>query len=48
MRSAAKHIELMDLERLIELWKKHYDQIPEEGRALLPLVRVFVLAPPEA
>jgi restriction system protein len=48
VRSAGKHIELMDLERLIALWQQHYDQIPETGRALLPLVRVFVLAPPEA
>lgn len=48
IRVAGKHIELMDLERLITLWQQHYDQIPETGRALLPLVRVFVLAPPEA
>lgn len=48
IRVAGKHIELMDLARLIALWQQHYDQIPEAGRTLLPLVRVFVLAPPEA
>lgn len=48
MRSAAKHIELMDLERLIALWQQHYEQVPERDRALLPLVQVFVLAPPDA
>jgi restriction system protein len=48
IRVAGKHIELMDLERLVALWQQHYEQIPETGRALLPLVRVFVLAPPDA
>ncbi|HEX2079841.1 MAG TPA: restriction endonuclease [Longimicrobium sp.] len=48
IRSSGKHIELMDLDRLITLWQQHYEQIPESKRALLPLVRVFFLAPVEA
>ncbi|MBI3099376.1 MAG: hypothetical protein HYY93_14215 [Planctomycetes bacterium] len=44
-RNSTKHIETMDLERLIDLWQQHYDRIPESGRAMLPLVRVRFLAP---
>lgn len=47
IRSSAKHIETMDLDRLIQLWQQHYDQIPEPGKALLPLVKLFFLTPPE-
>lgn len=46
-RSSNKHILLMDLARLIELWQEHYEELREPGRALLPLVNVFFLAPEE-
>ena len=45
LRSSAKHIETMDLARLIGLWKQHYDQLREPGKALLPLVKLYFLAP---
>jgi restriction system protein len=45
--SSNKHMETMDLDRLIGLWQEHYDKIRESGKALLPLVRVFFLAPAE-
>jgi restriction system protein len=47
IRASTKHIELMDLDRLIELWQQHYDKVREPGKALLPLVQLFVLAPTE-
>ncbi|MCE5256404.1 MAG: restriction endonuclease [Spirochaetaceae bacterium] len=47
VRSSTKHIETMDLERLILLWQQHYDNVRESGKALLPLVRVYFLSPPE-
>lgn len=47
IRSSTKHIETMDLDRLITLWEKHYDSIPEAGRTLLPLVKLSFLAPEE-
>ena len=47
IRSSTKHVETMDLDRLITLWEKHYDSIPEAGRTLLPLVKLSFLAPEE-
>jgi restriction system protein len=47
IRSSPKHIETMDLDRLITLWERHYDSIPEPGRTLLPLVKLSFLAPDE-
>jgi hypothetical protein len=47
IRSSTKHIATMDLERIITLWQKHYDKLSQAGKALLPLVRVFFLAPAE-
>lgn len=47
IRSSSKHIETMDLDRLIQLWQQYYDQIPEAGKTLLPLVKLYFLAPPE-
>lgn len=44
-RSVQRHIELMDLERLIKLWIEHYSKMRETGKALLPLVSVYFLAP---
>lgn len=48
LQLASHHIEAMDLERLIDLWQDHYDNMPEEGRKLLPLVRLYFLAPPRS
>ena len=47
IRASAKHIETMDMDRLIRLWQQHYDSVREAGKALLPLVRLFFLAPTE-
>lgn len=40
-----RHVTLLDLERLFDLWVEHYARIPEEGRRLLPLRPVYFLAP---
>lgn len=37
----------MDLERVITLWQEHYDKLSQAGKMLLPLVKVFFLAPAE-
>jgi len=47
IRSSTKHIETMDLERIITLWQEPYDKLSQSGKALLPLVKVFFLAPAE-
>jgi restriction system protein len=44
-RSASKHVDLIDLERLVTLWQQHYDRISEEGRAMLPLAPIYFLVP---
>jgi restriction system protein len=47
LRSSVKHIETMDLDRLVFLWQLHYEKVREPAKALLPLVNVYFLAPPE-
>lgn len=47
IRASTKHIESMDLDRLIRLWEQHYDKVREAGKTLLPLVRLHFLAPAE-
>jgi restriction system protein len=47
IRASIKHIETMDLDRLISLWQQHYENINETGKALLPLVKLYFLAPTE-
>lgn len=47
LRASSIHIETMDMDRLINLWQQHYDSLGESGKSLLPLVRVFFLAPEE-
>jgi hypothetical protein len=37
----------MDIDHLIDLWQKYYEQISESGKLLLPLVKLYFLAPPE-
>ena len=46
-RKSDKHIDLMDLEKFIDLWEANYEKIPEEGKVLLPLIKVSFLAPKE-
>ena len=47
IRDSSRHVEAMDMDRLIKLWQQHYDNIRESGRLLLPLVKLFFLAPAE-
>lgn len=47
IRASAKHIETMDLSRIIQLWQQYYDNLRESGKSLLPLVKLYFLAPPE-
>lgn len=47
IRSSTKHIEKMDLDRLVNLWQEHYERISESGKALLPLVKLYFLKPTE-
>ena len=47
VRGSHRHIESMDLDRLIALWIEHYNQLRESGRQLLPLATVHFLAPQE-
>lgn len=46
-RIGNRHIETMDLGRLIELWQQHHAHIRESGKKLLPLVTLHFLAPIE-
>jgi restriction system protein len=47
IRASSKHIETMDLDRLILLWQQYYDNIRESGKTLLPLVKLYFLTPSE-
>jgi len=47
IRASIKHIETMDLDRLISLWQQHYGNVSEAGKSLLPLVKLYFLAPAE-
>lgn len=47
IRSSSKHIETMDLQRVLTLWQENYEALSQSGKALLPLVKVFFLAPAE-
>ncbi|MDB5409651.1 MAG: restriction endonuclease [Rhodospirillales bacterium] len=44
-RHGSSHIELIDLDRFLELWTGHYEQLAADDKALLPLRRVYLLAP---
>jgi restriction system protein len=46
-RREKRRIMLLDLKRLFDLWTEHYDRVPEAKRRLLPLRRVYYLAPAE-
>jgi len=43
--NGAVHIELVDLDRFLELWLQHYNKIPEAKRSKLRLEPVHFLAP---
>lgn len=45
VRAGQAHIELVDLDRFIELWIAHYPNLSEEDRAALRLRPVYFLAP---
>ena len=47
IRASMRHIETMDVDRLVLLWEQHYEKIRQAGKALLPLVRLSFLAPAE-
>jgi restriction system protein len=46
-RKMSKHIDTMDLSRLIGFWQQYYETLRESGKALLPLTRLYFLAPVE-
>lgn len=45
--AGAVHIEIVELDRFLELWIQHYDKIAESARAKLRLQPVYFLAPAE-
>lgn len=47
VRNAQRHIEMVGLDNLIDLWETNYDRLADEDKALLPLRRVFFIAPEE-
>ncbi|MBK7394186.1 MAG: restriction endonuclease [Chloracidobacterium sp.] len=44
-RSSHVHVELIDLERFIDLWRQFYDKLSDEDKAMLPLTPVYFIAP---
>lgn len=42
--SSAVHIELIDLDRFIELWQEFYPKMTESDRRIMPLKPIYVLA----
>ena len=47
IRRATKHIEKIDLERMIDLWEELYEKLSDEDKTHLPLRRLSFLAPKE-
>lgn len=45
IRKTNKHIEKINLEDFIELWEKHYNNLSDEDKNLLPLRKIPFLAP---
>ena len=43
VRAANNHLETIDMDRLIDLWREHYDALSDEDKALLPLRRIAFL-----
>lgn len=46
-RSSRTHIELIDLDRFVDLWREFYPKLNDEDKNLLPLLPVYFLAPIE-
>ena len=44
-RSSHVHVELIDLERFINLWQEFYDKLTDEDKAMLPLIPIYFIAP---
>jgi restriction system protein len=44
-KSSSRHIEIIDMERFIQLWKTYYSKMSEEDKSLLPLREIMFLAP---
>ncbi|MEO8591077.1 MAG: restriction endonuclease [Flavobacteriales bacterium] len=42
-RESREHIELIDFERLVDLWQQHYSKLPDEQKNLLPLHPIYFL-----
>lgn len=42
-RNSHKHIELIDLDRFISLWKEHYLKMHDEQKVLMPLHVIYFL-----
>lgn len=45
-RGSAVHVELVDLDRFIELWQEFYPKLSDEDKAALPLVPIYFYSPP--
>jgi restriction system protein len=46
-RASSKHVDMIDLERFVLLWQRHFEKITADGRAMLPLTPIYFLAPSE-
>lgn len=44
-RHSNTHIELIDLDRFIELWQEYFPKMTEEDQAHMPLLPIFFVAP---
>jgi len=44
-RSGTVHVELIDLDRFLDLWLAEYDRLSEDDKSLLRLRKVYFLAP---
>lgn len=45
-RGSHVHVELLDIDRFIELWQEFYPKLTDEDKALLPLIPIYFYAPP--
>ncbi len=45
IRNAPTHVELIDFERFIALWKENYSKLSDEDKNLLPLQPIYFLSP---
>ena len=47
IRNSKRHMEKLDLDEFIDMWVEHYDKMTEEDKLLLPLRKIWYLAPTE-